>query len=80
MRRSQDVKQMQKEQVSVQEQLRAAEDRSAGAEERLTSQQKQRQQLIAACESILAWVRTCRNVLNVCTRPLPAYDEPLLRM
>ena len=53
------MKQMQKDQLAMQEQLSAAEGRSAAAEERLAVQQQQRQQLAAACEPILAWVRTC---------------------
>ena len=48
---------MQKDQLAMQEQLRAAEDRSAATEEHLAVQKQQRQQLVAACEPILALVR-----------------------
>ena len=63
--RSQDVKQMQKDQLAMQQQLRTAEHRSAAVDKRLTFQQRQRQQLVAACEPILAWVCACINALSL---------------
>lgn len=53
---------MQKDQLAMQEQLRAAEGKSAAAEERLTLSQQQRQQLVAVCEPILALVKACLKV------------------
>ena len=57
---------MQKDQSSMQEQLRAAEDRSAATTGRLAVQQQHMQQLLAACEPILDLVRTCSKKAVTC--------------
>lgn len=59
---------MQRDQLAMQEQLRAAEDRSAAATGNLALQKQHGQQLLAACEPLLALVRTCVNVLSLASR------------
>lgn len=59
---------MQRDQLAMQEQLRAAEHKTAATEERLAVEQQQRQQLLAACQPILAWVRTYLDLLNLMFR------------
>lgn len=57
---------MQKDHAAMQEQLRAAEDRSAATAGHLAVQEQHMQQLLAACEPVLALVRAWKKSAVTC--------------
>lgn len=65
---------MRQDQLAMQEQLRAAEHKTAATEARLAAEKQQRQQVIAACQPILAWVSTCLSTLTTSSEYIVCSD------